>query len=128
MILDIDARLLIDGDKTMRVTRSECAFLEAIADGAPATMNRLISAVWGNEETDSSDVGIRTIVFKLRKKLPIHVVWGTGYRLPFPLMIRRAGPAPITIPAEHRAALERLLYSHPDHVAADRVLASMVGG
>jgi hypothetical protein len=34
---------------------------------------------------------------------------------------------PAVVPAEHRRSLERLLSTHPDHAAADRVLASFVG-
>lgn len=127
MILDVDARVLIDGEKVTKLTKREVTFLEAISDANTVSYCKLIGIFWPDNEPDYAKKMLEILACKLRRALPIGNVWATGYRLGEPLEIRRSGPGPILIPNEHRAILERLLYSHPDRAAADRVLASMVG-
>jgi DNA-binding winged helix-turn-helix (wHTH) protein len=135
MILDLDARELIEGDCHIRLSRLECAFIEALAH-SPSGLNydALMQSMWRGDEPDSAESGIGVVAHRVRQKLVkagwrplIGNLYGFGYRLALPVDIRTAGIASVVIPGGLRAMLESLLYSHPDRVRADRVLACVVG-
>lgn len=136
MILDVDERRLIaDDGRSLRLTGQEAILVTMLADGGVVCYDRLICAIWGDDEPEDANNAISILACRLRRKLIVGrfpplicTVRCVGFKLSEPLAVRRAGPAPVTIPAEHRATFRRLMLSHPDHSAADRVLASIVGG
>lgn len=128
MILDVDARVLIDGENVNKLSAREVTFLEALSDGGVVSFDRFIGILWPEHEPDYAFNIIKVIACRLRRCLPIRSVWGKGYRLDGPLTVHSVGVRPIFIPAERRKDLQRILISHFDRAAADRVLASMVGG
>jgi DNA-binding winged helix-turn-helix (wHTH) protein len=134
MILDMDRRELIDGDKWCRLTPRQADIVELLASGAPASYGSLIGSLWPDDDPINPEGMLKTMVSTIRHRVRIAGValcvvnrWGFGYRLDSPIEVRRAGVQPIFIRPEHRKTLERLLSTHPDHAAADRVLASFVG-
>ena len=135
MILDTFTRTLIDGDRCACLSRLQCAIVEALARaGGGLKTNELISRVWGDDEPDNAISslwvhvnGARERIIKAGIKPVILTVWGSGYKLAVEVEVRGSA-TPVVIPHEHRADLERLLFSHPDKMLAGRVLAAFVGG
>jgi DNA-binding winged helix-turn-helix (wHTH) protein len=129
----MDRRELIDGDKSAKLTRREADFLELLAASPRVAISHqsLIASLWPSDEPDSANLSLKVMAFHIRKKCDwapvILTQWGFGFRIASPVEVRRAGPQPIFIRPDLRRSLERLLSTHPDHAAADRVLASFVG-
>jgi DNA-binding winged helix-turn-helix (wHTH) protein len=135
MILDIDTRELIDGGCHIRLSRLECALIEALARSPSGLSNvALVRFLWNGDAPDSARTIPSALIGRINKKLteagrcPLIINrYGLGYRLTAAVDIRVAGIALVVIPGHLRPVLESLLYSHPDRVSADRVLASIVG-
>jgi DNA-binding winged helix-turn-helix (wHTH) protein len=135
MILDLGYRELIDGDCRIRLSQLECAFIEALSRSPSGLSNKaLMQSMWRGDKPDCARTVSSALMGRIHKKLDkagqrplISSIYGFGYRLERPVDILTAGIGPVVIPGDLRAVLESLLYSHPDRVSADRVLACIVG-
>lgn len=131
--LDTDTRELIDGDRRVWLTRQMCAILEILQAGRQITYDALIVRIWPTDEPDSAFSCVKAQVSKLRGRIErggiepiVGTIWGKGLVLLVPIRVARVTPT-ITIPTAVAGAIQDLLASHPNRVAADRALAAMVG-
>lgn len=132
MRLDVGQQILVEGDAWVPLTKNEFAIVSALAAGHVVPVDKLVYAMHGDEETNDSENAVTVTICRLRKKFRdaglgnvIGNVWGRGYHLNAPMEMDHSA-APITIPAVHRQALERLLFSHPDHASANKLLPFVV--
>ena len=133
LLLDLRYRQLIRGDEAQQLTRAECLILGTLSRcGGSATYERLISALWdSDDEPTDAEKTLRVQLCKLRRKLRLRgwppligTVWGNGLTLGGTLKVRDHNP-PVVIPAELRSSLRRLLLSHSEQAAADRILLAV---
>lgn len=89
MILDVDARLLIDGDAITRLPRQQCLFLAALADGSVVTYDTLIQAVWGSWLPSHHRHSVGVLAHKVARSVPVGNVKEVGYQLYAPITVRR---------------------------------------
>lgn len=134
MILDMDRWEIRDGDCRVLLTRTEATVVQAVAHSGVAKYDTIISDVWGWDEPLSARRTINVHVCNVRRKLRvaglpelIKTVWAVGLTISTPIVVETSESAPIMVPARFRAVLEKLLYTHPDHATANRVLSLIVG-
>ena len=132
--LDTATRILIDGDKAIRLTRHQCIILQALAPGLLVQVSTFIARIYADadDEPDWPERVLRVRICQIRRcfreagiDLAIKSDWSGGYILSRPIGTSDPGAV---LPAADVQALQSLLYSHPDQAAADRVLARLVGG
>lgn len=133
MHLDVARRFLVDGETKIPLTAKELSLIAVMTYGRTSTMDKLIYAMQGTAETRDPENVSKTMIHRMRRKFRaaglgkiIINVWGQGYTLDRVIEVVRPPGQSIVIPAEHRADLERLLFSHPDQVAADIILEFVV--
>lgn len=132
MRLEIGHRILVEGDTRVPLTKNEFAIAYALAAGHVVPLDKLVYAMHGQDETCDSENAVTVTICRMRQKFSsaglgslIANVRGRGYQLNAPVEMDRSA-TPITIPAVHRSVLERLLFSHPDHASADKLLPFVV--
>lgn len=131
--LDLDRRELTDGVRTCRITGQMCDILEALQFGEVVNRSDLIAHVWPVRRPRNPGPALNQQVFNVRLLLLeagmpslVETAVGVGYVLTEPLAI--VGPdKAIMVNSRIASLVLSLLASHPDRVAADRVLVAMVG-
>lgn len=135
LILDITEATLSDGQATHRLTPIHCRLLEILSRAPVAHAELLQTASRAYSETPRKLLEVN--IHYLRAALKRHGwpglirnVRGFGYALTAPIETRYPAPV-VLIPPDLVPAFSRLLWSHPDHHAADPfilLLPAHVGG
>ena len=132
MILDVNSRTLSDGSVHMVLGPVGTSLLCALSRyKIIMTYDSIITAVYEAEPSDAYKAALCVLVSRIRERATkagfgrlIETHSGIGFSLSASISITETRP-PITIPGRFLKDLERLLHSHPNHVAADRVLAAL---
>lgn len=135
MILDLDNRTLLDGDRVAKFTLQQCRMVEVLAHAAGRVVmySDLISAVWPDGDEPECTARIITVQFtRARAAIKgagmepvIHTVWGRGLTIRCKIEIR-SRRRHVVLSEEVADSVKRLLESHPDRRAADVVLFAFV--
>jgi len=114
--LNLDRRVLVIGDATVRVSKSAARILESIARGR-GDFGALTHALWPNPdlEPEWGENVIRVLIARVRHACrragvtaPIAAQYGAGYVATQPIEIQMTSP-PVVIPARFRADLCAIL-------------------
>jgi hypothetical protein len=125
MILDLATRVLTDGERRVKLSRTRCLLLETLTYyPAGAHYEVLFQALWPDGVPGNPSNCLKVLVVLLRRELasadwprPIRNLHDEGYRLMRPVEVRRR-PGPAVVPDFMLPALLALLRSHPDQRAA----------
>lgn len=87
LIWDAGKRLLKYQNKTIKLSKNELLFIEALAaNGEQITTTQSLLEIFYCKGIDINENGIRNLVLRLRKKLPeetIQTIYGMGYKFHF---------------------------------------------
>ena len=83
--VDLDKRIVLDGDKEINLTTLEFELLHLLISNINKTFSReeILNTVWGNDYFGSDRV-VDDLIRRIRKKMPnlrVSTIYGYGYRL-----------------------------------------------
>lgn len=125
MILYHDSLSLVDGEKSVHLTRQEAKILIAIISAYPRTISKeeIASQVWpvANDEPLNLDGHIKVVLCHIRKKLKaagmaicFGTVWGVGFRAMHEITCYTRNRRHVAIDPSLLEDIADLLESHPN--------------
>lgn len=85
---DKGVRIFFHENRVLDLTKNETKLFELLLEkkNQVVTQNDISNYVWNNEESEINDAGIRNLVKRLRRKMPVDIIqsiYGSGYILNF---------------------------------------------